>query len=306
MSEEQDIRHSAKRVPVVQDHSRVWRDNRYVYPVISRRSRGLSIGINLNPEKACTFRCVYCEVDRRIHQHSAKVDMGTLIRELNAMLDWTLSGEIWKDRHFAAVPEPLRRINDIAFSGDGEPTACRNFADAVQVAADAKSLRKLSGVRIVVISNATRFHTQTFRRAVPVLQSCGGEVWAKLDAGSPNYFTRINRTTVPFKTVLDNIEWLAKAMPILIQTCLIRLDGEPPAETEIQLYCARLRHVLEAGGQLKGVQLYTVARPPAQRGVAALADAELDEIAVRVQRAVGQVPVETYYGADVPAQEDIT
>ncbi len=45
-------------------HSRSWQSNRYVYPVISRRSKGLSIGVNLNPDKVCNFDCVYCCVDR--------------------------------------------------------------------------------------------------------------------------------------------------------------------------------------------------------------------------------------------------
>ena len=38
-------------------HSRNWQTNRYVYPVISRRSKGLSIGVNLNPDKVCNFDC---------------------------------------------------------------------------------------------------------------------------------------------------------------------------------------------------------------------------------------------------------
>jgi wyosine [tRNA(Phe)-imidazoG37] synthetase (radical SAM superfamily) len=305
MSDEQDIRQAAKRVPVVQDHSRLWHRNRYVYPVISRRARGLSIGINLNPEQACTFNCVYCEVNRRQTPGSAKVELGVLIRELNEMLDFALGGTIWKDSHFAAVPDALRRINDIAFSGDGEPTAFRNFADAVQVAADAKAFRKLRGVKLVVISNATRFHTQTFRRALPTLQAGDGEIWAKLDAGSSEHFARVNRTRVPFKQVLDNIQWLSREMPLVIQTCFFRLDGQAPNETEIELYIARLRHVLAGGGNLLRVQLYTVARPPAERGVAALSDNDLDNLTQQIQHALPNVPVEVYYGADVPPQDEL-
>ncbi len=36
---------------------------RLVYPVVSRRSGGLSLGVNLFPEaKLCSFDCPYCEV----------------------------------------------------------------------------------------------------------------------------------------------------------------------------------------------------------------------------------------------------
>src|ERR1041384_5902109 len=52
-------------VPLFTQHSRSWRENRYVYPVVSRRSKGLSIGVNLNPDKVCNFDCIYCCVDRK-------------------------------------------------------------------------------------------------------------------------------------------------------------------------------------------------------------------------------------------------
>ena len=51
--------------PLHRDHSRLFEQNLYVYPVLSRRSRGISVGINLNPDKVCNFDCVYCQVDRR-------------------------------------------------------------------------------------------------------------------------------------------------------------------------------------------------------------------------------------------------
>src|SRR3954466_8716353 len=39
-------------------------DNHLVYVVVSARARGLSIGVNMNPDKHCNFDCVYCEVER--------------------------------------------------------------------------------------------------------------------------------------------------------------------------------------------------------------------------------------------------
>ena len=45
-----------------QTHSRnLFQDNRFVYAVVSRRSGGVSIGVNLNPDKYCNFDCVYCQ-----------------------------------------------------------------------------------------------------------------------------------------------------------------------------------------------------------------------------------------------------
>ena len=300
-SDDDKIRHAARELPAVRDHRRTWGDNLYVYPVISRRSRGLSIGVNLSPCKTCTFRCVYCQVDRRSPPATDKVDMATLIGELDAMLGWVAAGDIWKAPRFDGVPEAMRRLNDIALSGDGEPTAYRRFADVVQVAADAKARHRMKKAKTVVISNASRFHTQAFRRAVPILQADSGEIWAKLDAGSPDRFSRVHRTKVRFKTVLANIEWVARAMPTIIQTCFFRLNGRGPSQTEIELYIARLRHVLDAGGSFNAVQVYTVARAPAEATVSALSDEELDALAGHVRDALGGILVEAFYGADVPA-----
>ena len=47
-----------------QDHPRSFEANRYVYPVLSRRAGGISIGVNLNVDKVCNFHCVYCQVSR--------------------------------------------------------------------------------------------------------------------------------------------------------------------------------------------------------------------------------------------------
>ena len=44
------------------NHSRDVAGLTYVYPVISRRAGGLSIGINFNTKNASNWRCVYCQV----------------------------------------------------------------------------------------------------------------------------------------------------------------------------------------------------------------------------------------------------
>ena len=41
-----------------QSHPRSFGENRYVYPVLSRRAGGISLGLNLNIDKVCNFGCV--------------------------------------------------------------------------------------------------------------------------------------------------------------------------------------------------------------------------------------------------------
>ena len=58
------------------DHRRDLGENRYVYAVVSRRARGLSIGVNLNPDKVCNFDCPYCQVDRTTPGASPRIEVG--------------------------------------------------------------------------------------------------------------------------------------------------------------------------------------------------------------------------------------
>src|SRR5262245_55055283 len=61
--------------------------NRFVYTVISSRARGLSVGVNMNPDKHCNFDCVYCEVNRAERATESRLDVPTMIVELERTLE---------------------------------------------------------------------------------------------------------------------------------------------------------------------------------------------------------------------------
>ncbi|MCX7171686.1 MAG: radical SAM protein, partial [Proteobacteria bacterium] len=113
----------------VGDHSRASSSMRYVYPVISRRAGGVSLGINLNPNNACNWRCIYCQVPNLKRGAAPATDLALLESELRTMLRELLVGDFMVTR----VPEGSRRLEDIAFSGNGEPTSAPAFLEAVQL-----------------------------------------------------------------------------------------------------------------------------------------------------------------------------
>jgi wyosine [tRNA(Phe)-imidazoG37] synthetase (radical SAM superfamily) len=279
-------------------HERRWADNRYVYAVVSRRSHGVSVGVNLNPDKGCNFDCIYCQVDRAVAPAVRKVELERVATELDLVLAAERDGSLYQAPPFDALPAALRGVRDIAFSGDGEPTTYPRFREAVELAAAARARFGLSDAKIVLITDAAYLAKPKVRDALAVMDRHNGEIWAKLDAGTEEYFARVDRPNVPLRTVLDNILDAARVRPIVIQSLFMRIGDEPTPLSEIEAYCARLRELLAAGGRLKVLQLYTIARLPAERFVAPLTDAELDALAVVVRRQV-PVPVETYYG--VPA-----
>jgi wyosine [tRNA(Phe)-imidazoG37] synthetase (radical SAM superfamily) len=279
-----------------QNHPRLFHENRFVYPVLSRRSRGISLGINLNPDKACNFDCIYCQVDRRTDAVTRFVERAQLIEELEGTLELILSGALYDDPQFAAVPPELRRLNDIAFSGDGEPTTFANIDEIVADLAEIKRRRQLDAVKLVMITNASMFHRPAVKRALAILDANQGEIWAKLDAGTEDYYRLVDRTSIPFLRILDNLREAARVRPLVIQSLFMRVHGMGPSDTEIAEFCNRLNELLAAGGKIDRVQVYTVARPPAESYVSPLSDAELGHIAQAVREHVG-VAIEVYGGA---------
>ena len=279
-----------------QRHERRWADHLYVYAVVSRRSRGVSIGVNLNPGKECNFDCIYCQVDRGAPGRTRRVDLAKLGAELDAILEAAGDGSLYEAPPFDALPPGERVVRDIAFSGDGEPTTYPRFKEAVERAADARRRYGLDQAKLVLITDAAYLARPAVREALALLDENNGEIWAKLDAGTDEYFERVNRANVTLSRVLDNILDAARARPVVIQSLWMRLDGQPPPDVEIIAYCGRLEGLRAGGARLKALQLYTVARKPAEPSVSPLSDAELDRIAGLVRDRV-PVPVEVFYGA---------
>lgn len=279
-----------------QQHERRFAQNRYVYPVVSRRSRGISLGINLNPDKVCNFDCIYCQVDRRSPGGEPFVDLPRLLEELEHALQLTLSGALFDLPKFQNTPAALRRLNDIAFSGDGEPTTYRNIDEVVGACAELKERAGAMDVKLVLITNASMFHRAAVQSALRILDAHQGEIWAKLDAGTEEYFRRIDRTLIPFDQILRNLRDAARQRPLVIQSLFMRVAGEPPPKEELQAYCDRLRWICSEGGKIRYVQVCTVARKPAEPYVTPLSDDEVDALCDLICRATG-LPAEPFYSA---------
>jgi wyosine [tRNA(Phe)-imidazoG37] synthetase (radical SAM superfamily) len=281
------------------DHRRIWQDFDYCYPVISRRSKGVSLGVNLNPDKICNFDCVYCEVDRVQAPRRADVDVDQLVREMETLLDLAADGALYRVSPFDSALPAQRRLNDIAFSGDGEPTTARVFSRAVEAMARLKAARGLGDVKLVLITDASRLQAPDVVRGLEILMANQGEIWAKLDAGTPAFYREINRSSVPFERILDNLAVTAGRWPLTIQTLFLSWKGSGPPEGEVEAYLGHLARLQERG-PLQGVQLYTVARPTPEPEARPLGTRELDALAARVRKALPGLAVEVFPGPEFP------
>jgi wyosine [tRNA(Phe)-imidazoG37] synthetase (radical SAM superfamily) len=277
------------------NHERRWRDNRYAYAVVSRRRGGISIGINLNPDLSCNFRCVYCQVDRSMPEKGAKVDLDRVAEEIGTILEAERSGSLYESAPFDSLPAQERGVRDIAFSGNGEPTAFPRFGEAAEIAVQSRARFSLDAAKITLITNAAYLHKPPVQSALALLDQNNGEIWAKLDAGTESFFRKVNRSNVPFQRILDNILQSGRVRPVVIQSLWFQYRGERPAAEEIGAYCRRINELIAAGAQFRSIQLYTIAREPGEIGAAPLPRNALDRIAVTIQSSV-KVPIEIYYG----------
>jgi pyruvate-formate lyase-activating enzyme len=282
------------------DHRRELDQNRYVYAVVSRRSRGLSIGINLNPDKVCNFDCPYCQVDRRTAGGPREVELPRLEAELNHLLHLVGSGQLWELSPFNTAAPALRRVNDIAFAGDGEPTSATVFPEAVSLVGALRRAHGLESVRVHLLTNATLLHRPRVREGLRVLDEIGGQIWAKLDAGTEAWFQRVDGTKLPFSRVLQNLLEAGRARPIVLQCLFPTWEGEGPDEAEVDAWQARIAELLSGGARVLEVQVYSVARAPADGRIGVLPASRLEAIAARA-RALGLHTV-VYPGVE-PAQE---
>ncbi|MFT3849446.1 MAG: radical SAM protein [Propionivibrio sp.] len=242
----------------VNDHSRNAVGLNYVYPVVSRRAGGVSLGINLNVNNACNWRCVYCQVPDLARGGPPAVDVGLLEMELRKLLADIVIGDFLARN----APPEARRLVDLAFSGNGEPTSSTEFRGAVEcVGRVMREFGLPENVVLRLITNGSLMHRPTVREGVAHIGSLGGEVWFKLDAATEHGLERINGVRMPLGRVRDSLLLCAELAPTWIQTCYFAVDGE---ELPLADQSAYLEFLTSVGKKAKGVLLYGLARPSRQ------------------------------------------
>jgi len=247
-------------VLAVQNHDRDASMMRYVYPVVSRRAGGVSIGINLNVNNACNWACIYCQVPDLVRGGPPAVDLQLLKTEFEFLLDDVLTGDFLARR----VGADMRRLADIAFSGNGEPTSSDQFADAVSLVISVLEQRGLAGsLPIRVITNGSLTHRPAVQGALAQLGRNAGEIWFKVDRASEAGAQQVNQTAIKLQQVERNLRHAAKAAPVWIQTCWFGVDGIPPSGNEADAYVA---FIVRHKALIRGVHLYGIARPSMQPG----------------------------------------
>ncbi len=266
--------------------------NRFIYAVVSPRARGLSLGVNLNPDQECNFDCIYCEVDRRNRCHAAQLDVDAMAGELSRTLALAAAGGLAAQPGFQGLPADLLKLRQVNLSGDGEPTLCPVFLDVVHAVLHVRARCGLPFFKVVLITNATGLDQPQVAEGIRCLTS-RDEVWAKLDVGTQAVMERINRPTALLDKVLANILTLARQRPVVVQSLFPLINGQEPTEPEIREYAQRLKELRDAGANLPLVQIYSATRPTAHSECGHLPLRSLARIAQIVRDTTG-LPAEVF------------
>lgn len=270
-------------MPVPWDHRRDREGWRLVYPVLSRRSGGLSLGVNLFPySKVCAFDCPYCEILLEAAFEpipGAGSLIAALEREFASFLDRGYA-EVW-------APVPVR---DICISGNGEPTMSPSLGEVLRLCSRVRRSHRgiLSSASLVLITNSTGFLDPATR--VLLEDACREEglvVWAKLDAGNEARFRLMSGSDVGLERIADGLLSFARRSSVIIQTMLCEIDGVGPSEADIVDYAGLLSRLAEEGARIDEAHLYTFSRPSPGGRCVALADEALLRAAAFVREATG-------------------
>ncbi len=245
----------------VTDHSRDNVGLTYIYPVVSRRAGGVSVGINLNPNNACNWRCIYCQVPELKRGAAPVIDLIRLEKELYTFLREILYGSFMQEQ----VTPSARRIRDISLSGNGEPTSAKEFEQVIDLIGKVKyDFDSLKELKLVLITNGSLIDRSNVQAGLRRLAKLNGEVWFKLDSVTREGRQHINNTRMSSRRLRNNLQLAASLCPTWLQTCVFKTDGKPPTKIETSAYLEYIEKLLREGVPLKGVLLYGLARSSMQ------------------------------------------
>jgi len=219
-------------------------------PVPSRRL-GFSLGIDVIPAKTCTLNCVYCQLGPTPEltlERKPYVPAETIIAEVMELL------------------QNNPRIDFLTFSGSGEPTLNSDLGKMV------RGLKKITSIPVAVLTNGSLLCLKEVRQDL----MAADVVLPSLDAVSEKSFQRINRPHPDLKpkVIIEGLRKFSREYPgkIWLEVMLVKGVNDAPEELK------RIREVIESI-RVDKVQLNTVVRPPAEKGIQFLSQQEMEAAA---------------------------
>jgi len=259
---------------------------KYTYGPFPSRRLGLSLGVDILPkQKVCTFNCVYCEI-------GPTIQLVTPEYRFRAPPSYKFRHEL-KDifKHFP-------HLDSITFGYNGEPTLNENLLDFYTITAEVRAETKWNDEKpnITIFTNSSTVYSQEIRERLINFDL----VVAKLDTATNIDFYRTNRPckNMDINLIIDSLIKLKKSMKeskLAIQ-CLIYnsykadfISNDNSANIEkLALAIKKINPDI--------VQIYSIARIPAQYFVYSIDEERKREIVKNFKEIVNndQIKIEYY------------
>ena len=277
-----------KDILTITNHDRNIFQGKYIYPVVSRRAGGLSLGINLNTNNACNWQCIYCEVPNLVRGKPEPINLQELESELDYWLD-----QIINKSFLSQYTKSKTEFKDIAFSGNGEPTASKQFKDVIGILIKKIKEYKLDKKIVIrLITNGSYMANPVIQESFSLISNFNREIWFKIDCVKKHDIQTVNQVNLSLVTIKKNLEAALNNGPTVIQTCFFKLNEKLPSLESLGAYINFLK-IYE--NKIKEIHLYSLARlseQPSQKKLTRLTKSELEVIAIKIK--VLNIPVQIF------------
>jgi wyosine [tRNA(Phe)-imidazoG37] synthetase (radical SAM superfamily) len=223
---------------------------KYTFGPVPSRRLGLSLGVDIIPNKLCTLDCVYCEV--------GVTDKRGLTRK-----EYFPASEILAEVKEVIIDYP--NLDHITISGSGEPTLNSKIGEIIH------GIKQMTKVPVAVLTNGTLLNLPEVRRDLmeadivsPSLDAVTMEVFQKVDR--PNPKLDINR-------IIDGIKTFRKEYKGRMWMEILFVEGMNDHDEEV----FKMKQVIDEI-QPEKIHLNTVIRPPAYSIAKPVSEKRLMEI----------------------------
>jgi wyosine [tRNA(Phe)-imidazoG37] synthetase (radical SAM superfamily) len=223
---------------------------KYTFGPVPSRRLGLSLGVDIIPNKLCSLDCVYCEVgvtDKRGLARKEYLPANEILIEVKEVI--------------AEYPN----LDHITISGSGEPTLNSKIGDII------RGIKQMTKIPVAVLTNGTLLNLPEVRRDLmdadivsPSLDAVSADVFEKVDR--PNPKLRID-------TIIDGIKVFRQEYQGRMWIEILFVKGMNDHDEEV----FKMKQVLDEI-QPERIHLNTVIRPPAYAIAQPVGEDRLKEI----------------------------
>ncbi len=208
---------------------------KYTFGPVPSRRLGLSLGVDIIPNKLCTLDCVYCEV-------------GVTDKRGLARKEYLPADEILAEVKEVIAEYP--RIDHITISGSGEPTLNSKIGYII------RGIKQMTKIPVAVLTNGTLLNFSDVRQDLMDADI----VSPSLDAVTPEVFEKVDRPnpTLKIDQIIDGIKAFRKEYGGIMWMEILFVSGINDHDEEVY----KMKQVID---EIKPerVHLNTVVRPPA-------------------------------------------